>query len=104
MPCRTSSARGRCGLIGRGLGGSPHLACGLLDRLDDVDVAGAATEIAADPLADLRLGRVGVLGEERGGLHDHARRAEAALEAVLVPEALLERVERRSVGPALARL
>ena len=29
----------------------------LLDRLDDVHVAGAATEVAADPLADLRLAR-----------------------------------------------
>ena len=43
----------------------------------------------------------GVVGQERGGLHDHARRAEAALESVLVPERLLERVERGAVRHAL---
>ena len=67
----------------------------LLDRLDDVHVARAAAEVAADPLADLVLGGIRVLLEQPGGLHDHARGAEAALEAVLVPERLLERVEGR---------
>ena len=81
-----------------------QLAGRLLDRLDDVHVAGAAAEVAADPLPDLLLVRVRVLVEQPGRLHDHARRAEAALEAVLVPERLLERVERRAVGHALDRL
>ena len=80
---------------------SRSVAGGLLDRLDDVHVAGAAAEVAADPLADLRLGRVGVLAEQPGGLHDHPRGAEAALEAVLVPERLLERMEGGAVGHAL---
>ena len=44
---------------------------------------------------------VGVLVEEPGGLHDHPRGAEAALEAVLVPERLLERVEVGAVGHPL---
>ena len=52
------------------------------------------------PFADLGLGRIGVLPEQPGRLHDHARRAEAALEAVLVPERLLERVERGAIGHA----
>ena len=68
----------------------------LLDGLDDVHVAGAATEVAADALPDLVLRRIGVLPEQPGRLHDHARRAEAALEAVLVPEGLLEWMEVRA--------
>src|SRR6476619_1743223 len=69
-----------------GLGGRLQLAGRLLDRLDDVDVARTATQVAADALADLGLGGVRVLAEQPGRLHDHARGAEAALEAVLVPE------------------
>src|SRR3954447_20509995 len=98
-----SAGRGRCGrdvlaFGGRGgdLGRGFALAEGsgrLLDRLDDVDVAGAATQVAADPVADLRLGRVVVLAKQPVGLHDHPRRAEPALEPVLVPERLLQRVE-----------
>ena len=43
----------------------------------------------------------GFSAEEPGGLHDHARGAEAALQAVLVPERLLERMEGRAVGHPL---
>src|SRR5204863_10097165 len=101
-----STGRGRFGRDGLAFGGlGGHDRCGLagielagclLNRLDDVHVARAAAEIAADPRADLRLGRLGVLLQQPGGLHDHPRRAEPALEAVLVPERLLERME---VGP-----
>src|SRR3954447_26166010 len=52
----------------------------LLDRFDDVHVARAAAEVAADPLADLAIGRLRVLRQEPGGLHDHSGCAEAALE------------------------
>src|SRR4029079_14270375 len=96
-----SAGRDRHGAGRLCLGGSGHLAGRLLDRLDDVHVSGTATQVAADPLADLVLGRRLVLAEEPGSLHDHARGAEAALEAVLVPERLLERVEGGAVGPAL---
>src|SRR6187397_701162 len=88
---------------GGGLGGR-EFSGGLLDRLDDVHVAGAATKVAADPLPDLGFVRVGVLGEEPSGLHDHPRRTEATLEAVLIPERLLERVEGRLAGHPLDRL
>ena len=71
-------------------------AGGVLDRLDDVVIARAAAEVAREPLADLALGRVGVALEQVGRGHDHARRAVAALQAVLRVEALLERVQ---VGP-----
>src|SRR5487761_2728963 len=80
---------------GRGL--RTQLAGGLVDRLHDVHVAGAAAEVAGDAVADLVLGRVGVLLQEPGGLHDHPRGAEAALEPVLVQDRLRGRVG----GPAL---
>ena len=54
-------------------------------------IAGAAAEVAlqsARQIAQLRL-------VERGGGHDHARGAEAALEALRVEEGLLHRVEGR---------
>src|SRR4029078_10858655 len=81
-----------------------QLARLVLDRLHDVHVARAAAEVAADPRPDLLLVGLRVLLQEPGRLHDHPRRAEAALEAVLVPERLLEGVERGAVGHALDRL
>src|SRR5580765_8465797 len=78
-----------------------QLARRLLDRLHDVHVARAAAEVAADPRPDLLLVGLRVLLQEPGRLHDHARRTEAALETVLVPERLLERVQRGAVGHAL---
>src|SRR6476646_1517873 len=84
--------------------GSREFSGGLLDRLDDVHVASATTEIAADALPDLGFVGVGVLAEQPSRLHDHPRRAEAALKAVLIPERLLERVERRLAGHPLDRL
>src|SRR6187397_1451553 len=83
---------------GLGLGRGGHLGGRLLDGFDDVHVAGAAAQVAADALADLRVRGVRVLADQPRGLHDHPRRTEAALEAVLVPEGLLERVERGAVG------
>jgi hypothetical protein len=50
---------------------------------------------------DLLLGRVGIALQEIGGGHDHPRRAVAALQAVVVPEGLLERVQLVAVGHAL---
>ena len=53
-----------CGLTG--------LGCGQ-DRLDDVVVAGAAAEVALEALADLGLGRIGILLQQRHRRHHHAR-------------------------------
>src|SRR5215218_2442716 len=69
-----------------------HLAGRVLDRLDDVLIAGAAAEVALDALADLFLGRGRVVLQQVHGRHDHAGRAEPALEPVLLPEAALDRV------------
>src|SRR5712691_2994871 len=85
------------------LGAGRHHLGRRLDRLDDVVVAGTATEVALEPQPDLLLRRVGVALEQLLRRHDHAGRAEAALEPVLVPERLLQGMQRRSLGQALDR-
>ena len=62
-------------------------------RRDDVLVPRAAADRAGDRRADLLLGRIGVLVEQRARGHQHAGRAEAALQRVQLVEALLDRVE-----------
>src|ERR1043166_2739918 len=86
---------------GRGRGRGRGLAHGGgrgADRLDDVLVAGAAAEGALQGVADLLLVRRGVGRQEIRGAHDDPRGAEPALETVLLPERLLERMQcaRRS--------
>src|SRR5262249_5114179 len=72
--------------FGRGLG-----------RRQDADVRAAATDVAVDPLADLVLGGVRVLVDERLDGRDEPGRAVAAHEAVVLVEGvgnpLLARVE-----------
>ena len=78
---------------------------GVEDGADDALVARAAADVAGDRAHDVLAGRVGVLGQQRLGGHDHPRRAEAALGGEAVQEGLLERRER-AVGRrhALERL
>src|SRR5215470_16713272 len=80
-----------------------HFLGGVLHRLDDVHVAGAAAQVARDRLADLLLARILVLREQRARRHQHARSAEAALQAVLLGEALLHRVELAALLQSLDR-
>ena len=47
--------------------------------LDDVDVPGAAAQIARDGVANLILGRVGIPVQERISRHQHSGSAVAAL-------------------------
>ena len=69
-------------------------------RVDDVLISGAAADVALEAVADLLLGRVGIAIDDLLGRHDHAGRAEAALQSVLVPESLLHRVELAVSGQA----
>src|SRR5687768_8528618 len=66
-----------------------HALAGRLDRLDDVLVAGAAAEVAADRPSDLLLRRRRVALQQRRPHQHHRRGAEAALEPVLLVERLL---------------
>src|SRR6266704_3219785 len=69
-------------------------ARGGLDRGDDVLIAGAAAKIALDRVPDLPLARAGVLRQQVDRGQDDARGAEAALQSVLLPKRLLQRVQR----------
>ena len=75
-------------------------AAAALHRVDDVLIAGAAAEIAFEAVADLFVGRIGIALEQLLGRHDHAGSAEAALEAMLVPEGFLHGVELAVGGEA----
>ena len=68
-----------------------------LHGLDDVLVAGAAAQVAGDAVADLLLARVRVLLEQPVGARHHAGRAVAALQAVLLVERLLQRVQHAAL-------
>src|SRR5579875_3723749 len=61
-----------------------------LHRSDDVLVPGAPAEVPLESLADLLLGRMRVVAEQVGGSHDHAGRAVAALQRVLLVEGALQ--------------
>src|SRR5437879_2876636 len=94
------ASRGDRGLLARR---AAHRLGGGLDGLDDVHVAGTPAEVAFESPPDLVFGRVRVLREQIRGGHDEARRAVAALQAVLVPERLLDRVQLAILGHALDR-
>src|SRR5690349_18142568 len=63
-----------------------HDGRGDADGVDDVLVAGAPAEIPLHHVAHLLLGRIRVLREQIERGEDHPRRAESALQPVLVPE------------------
>src|SRR5262249_15441369 len=74
---------------------------GELDGIEDPPVAGAATQVAGDGDLDLIARGARVLVEERGRAHQHAGRAEAALTAAYLIEAVDERIEVRRPGERL---
>ena len=78
----------------------------LQHRLGDAAIGAAAAEIAAHALADA-LGIVAglALRDQADGAHDLARRAEAALEAVMRDEGGLHRMQRRPApAPSMVRM
>src|SRR5664279_6504649 len=78
------------GLFG-GLG-DLHARGGIEHRLDDVVVAGAAADIAFELLAHRGLVELTAMTlHDIDRRHDHARRAEAALQSVIVAERRLHR-------------
>src|SRR5712691_4141119 len=77
-----------------------HARRSFLNRRDDVLVTGAAAEGAFDPMAHIGFSWMGIAFDQIVCGHDHARRAEAALQAVLVPESLLHRVQLAVRGEA----
>ena len=63
------------------------------NRAHDVAVAGTAADIAGEVVADFALGRVRVLLEQVADSHDHPRRAEAALQGVVLMKGRLNRMQ-----------
>src|SRR5579864_4269549 len=105
MPPRVAVASGMRSLpVSAFYGFAAHLRGAVLDSFDDVDVAGAAAQVARNAAANVGLRRIWIGREQRLGDHQHARRAEATLQSVLLPEALLQRVELRALGQALNSL
>src|SRR5204862_5712532 len=88
------------GLPGRRAAHSPG---GGLHCLEDVHVTRAPAQVACEAPADLILGRVGVLLEQVGRGQDEARHAVTALQSVLIPQGMLDRVELIAVRHALDR-
>src|SRR3954447_25189830 len=86
------------------MSGPRHLAGRLLHGGDDVLVAGAAAQVALEREPDLVLRQlpVGLLDDADRG-HHHPRRAEAALEAVVLVEGPLDRMQRPVGREALDR-
>src|ERR1041384_82586 len=75
-----------CGLIS-------HLSGGVLNGFDDVLIAGAAAQIPFKSMTNIVNARIGIAIEQLSRSHDHSRRTIAALQAVLLPETFLDRVE-----------
>src|SRR5581483_9179265 len=86
---RSSPSRLPLRLIPGGL----HRGSRGLDGADDVDVAGADAEVAGESLADGGLVGVGLVAQQLERGDQDAGRAVAALEAVVLPERLMERVQ-----------
>ena len=76
---------------------------GRLHCVDDVVVARAAAEVALEPEADLLLRRVRALLQQRHRRHHETRRAEAALERMVLVEGLLDGMQPGVSGQALDR-
>src|SRR4051794_23782864 len=66
---------------------------GLADGVDNADVAGTPADVARQVVADLLLGGIGVLLEQRLRRKQQSGRAEAALQTLLVVVGLLNGVQ-----------
>ena len=69
-----------------------QLHCGLGHRVDDVGVAGAATDVVHQCLPDGGLVGVGSALQQLNCGQEEARRAESALQRMLLMEHLLDRM------------
>src|SRR6187399_2318268 len=76
----------------------PHVLSTAHQRGENLVVVLTATEVAGDPVCELRARRVWIRLEEAHRGHDEAGHAERALEALLLDDALLYRVQRAIGG------
>src|SRR5688500_8623186 len=80
---------------------APHPVAGSLHRLDDILIAGAAAEVGREYIQQLVVADVRIPLQRIRRQHQEARRAEAALQSVVIDEGLLQRVQRVTVRQAL---
>src|SRR6202035_2234035 len=73
-------------------GSLPHSRGRQLDRVTDADVGHAATEITRHDRIDVLVGRIGIVLEQRGRLHDLTRLAVTALRNLQVSPRCLQRM------------
>src|SRR5229473_2635762 len=78
-----------------------HLFSSILDSTHDILIACAAADIALQTFAYLGFGRVGIILEQLVRGHNHTRSAETTLQAVLLPEALLDWMQATLGGQSL---
>ena len=64
-----------------------------LDRLDNLDIAGAAAVVVFQSIADFRLGRSRMVQQQRFCRHYHARCAEAALHGADIKKRVLNHLQ-----------
>src|SRR6185436_11895786 len=69
-----------------------------MDGPDDVLISRASAHVAFEPMANLFVGWFGIVFEQLVRRHNHAWRAEAALQTVLVPERLLQGMQLTVLG------
>src|SRR5690348_15458265 len=73
--------------------GAAHLGGRIEHGADNLVVAGAAAEVAGEPVARLGLGRIRIAVEQRLGGDQNAGRAEAALQRRVLEELSLQRMQ-----------
>src|ERR1700694_4266162 len=93
IPVALMAVSSRCvSLLGGLLHARFHGARAGGDRLDDVVIAGAAAQVAVELLAYGVIGKLIALAVDHvDRRHDHAGRAEAALQTVMLAEGFLHR-------------
>ena len=78
----------------------PHCLCPGHHGLDDVVIARAAAQIAFQLVANGFFARIWIALSQVDRTHDHARRAEAALQGMMFAEGFLHRVQFAVLGEA----
>src|SRR5205085_2549273 len=78
-----------------------HLVARRAYRLDDVLVAGAAAEVGCEDVEQVLVADVRALLQRVDRQHQEAGRAEAALQAMVRDEGLLQRMQRIAVRQPL---
>jgi hypothetical protein len=83
--------------------GGAHVLSRVLHCAYNILVASTAADVALQPFANLGLAGVGVIFEQLVGSHNHARGAEAALQAMFLPEAFLNGMQFAFRGQSFNR-